>query len=152
MGAQAVQFLCNSGPCRSLAMALRMARAIRCSNRLLLSMGSPSDSIYARKPVDSVTVPGTEGTFTVTNNHSLIVSQLKAGVITVRDGSDTMDFFSSTIPPTAVVVAQRIFLQLRSYPHQRWTRKRRHRSCQIFWPRRRTQSGTGLGHNLVPLL
>lgn len=76
-------------------MALRMARAIRCSNRLLLSMGSPSDSIYARKPVDSVTVPGTEGTFTVTNNHSLIVSQLKAGVITVRDGSDTKDFFVS---------------------------------------------------------
>merc|ERR1719414_2833407 len=76
-------------------MALRMARAIRCSNRLLLSMGSPSDSIYARKPVDSVTVPGTEGTFTLTNNHSLIVSQLKAGVITVRDGSDQKDFFIS---------------------------------------------------------
>eukprot|EP00812_Abedinium_dasypus_P012239 NODE_5769_length_556_cov_339.680639.p4 GENE.NODE_5769_length_556_cov_339.680639~~NODE_5769_length_556_cov_339.680639.p4 ORF type:complete len:50 (+),score=6.50 NODE_5769_length_556_cov_339.680639:3-152(+) len=32
-----------------------------------------------------VTVPGTEGTFTVTNNHSLIVSQVKAGVITVRE-------------------------------------------------------------------
>mmetsp|Transcript_65231 Transcript_65231/g.172892 ORF Transcript_65231/g.172892 Transcript_65231/m.172892 type:complete len:149 (-) Transcript_65231:107-553(-) len=76
-------------------MALRIARVIRCSNRLLLSMGSPADSIYARKPVDSVTVPGTEGTFTVTNNHSLIVSQLKAGVITVRDGSDTKDFFVS---------------------------------------------------------
>merc|ERR1719465_213303 len=72
-----------------------MARAIRCSNRLLLSMGSPSDSIYARKPVDSVTVPGTEGTFTVTNNHSLIVSQLKAGVITVTDGPEKKDYFVS---------------------------------------------------------
>jgi len=30
-----------------------------------------------------------QGVFTVTNNHSLIVSQLKAGVINVRDGSDT---------------------------------------------------------------
>merc|ERR1712087_773967 len=65
------------------------------SNRLLLTMGSPSESIYLKRAVDSVTVPGTEGTFTVTNNHSLIVSQLKAGVITVRDGSDTKDFFIS---------------------------------------------------------
>ena len=30
-----------------------------------------------------------QGVFTVTNNHSLIVSQLKAGVINVRDGSET---------------------------------------------------------------
>ena len=29
---------------------------------------------------DSVTVPGAEGTFTLTNNHSLIVSQLNPGV------------------------------------------------------------------------
>merc|ERR1712178_299255 len=46
-------------------------------------------------PVDSVTVPGTEGTFTVTNNHSLIVSQLKAGVITVADGAEKKDYFVS---------------------------------------------------------
>merc|ERR1711979_157513 len=65
------------------------------TNRLLLTMGSPSESVYMRKPVDSVTVPGTEGTFTVTNNHSLIVSQLKAGVITVRDGTESKDFFIS---------------------------------------------------------
>ena len=32
-----------------------------------------------------------QGVFTVTNNHSLIVSQLKAGVINVRDGSETKD-------------------------------------------------------------
>merc|ERR1719221_2498560 len=58
-------------------------------------MSSPDEAIYLKKPVDSVTVPGTEGTFTVTNNHSLIVSQLKAGVITVRDGTDNKDFFIS---------------------------------------------------------
>merc|ERR550514_2188396 len=58
-------------------------------------MGSPDESIYLKKAVDSVTVPGTEGTFTLTNNHSLIVSQLKAGVITVRDGTDAKDFFIS---------------------------------------------------------
>mmetsp|Transcript_45484 Transcript_45484/g.105459 ORF Transcript_45484/g.105459 Transcript_45484/m.105459 type:complete len:156 (+) Transcript_45484:74-541(+) len=83
-------------------MALRTGRLLRfaaestgASNRLLLTMCSPREAIYHKKPVDSVTVPGTEGTFTVTNNHSLIVSQLKPGVITVRDGADTKDFFVS---------------------------------------------------------
>eukprot|EP00414_Alexandrium_minutum_P007262 CAMPEP_0113825390 /NCGR_PEP_ID=MMETSP0328-20130328/3724_1 /TAXON_ID=39455 /ORGANISM="Alexandrium minutum" /LENGTH=154 /DNA_ID=CAMNT_0000793341 /DNA_START=17 /DNA_END=481 /DNA_ORIENTATION=- /assembly_acc=CAM_ASM_000350 len=82
-------------------MALRVARAMRfaadagVANRLMLSMSSPSEAIFVKKPVDSVTVPGTEGTFTVTNNHSLIVSQLKAGVITVRDGTESKDFFIS---------------------------------------------------------
>merc|ERR1719428_63074 len=58
-------------------------------------MSSPAEAIYMKKPADSVKGPGTEGTFTVTNNHSLIVSQLKAGVITVRDGSDSKDYFVS---------------------------------------------------------
>merc|ERR1712130_1076354 len=62
---------------------------------LLLSLCSPGEAIYLRKPVVSVTVPGTEGTFTVTNNHSLIVSQLKAGVITVRDAQENKDYFIS---------------------------------------------------------
>merc|ERR1719450_1491081 len=61
----------------------------------MLSMCSPSEAIFVKKPVDSVTVPGTEGTFTVTNNHSLIVSQLKAGVITVTDGGDKKEYFIS---------------------------------------------------------
>merc|ERR1719450_1345819 len=61
----------------------------------MLSMCSPSEAIFLKKPVDSLTVPGTEGTFTVTNNHSLIVSQLKAGVITVRDGAENKDYFIS---------------------------------------------------------
>merc|ERR1712217_655222 len=82
-------------------MALRAARLLRFAesagvqNRLLLSLCSPAEAIYVKKPVDSVTVPGTEGTFTVTNNHSLIVSQLKAGVITVADGADKKDYFVS---------------------------------------------------------
>eukprot|EP00928_Gymnodinium_smaydae_P039984 TRINITY_DN271_c0_g1_i1.p2 TRINITY_DN271_c0_g1~~TRINITY_DN271_c0_g1_i1.p2 ORF type:complete len:155 (+),score=45.53 TRINITY_DN271_c0_g1_i1:95-559(+) len=82
-------------------MALRVARLARAAaeagatNRLLLTMTSPSEAVMLKKAVDSVTVPGTEGTFTVTNNHSLIVSQLKAGVITVRDGQDSKDYFLS---------------------------------------------------------
>merc|ERR1712038_1037600 len=74
---------------------MRFAEAAGVSNRLLLTMGSPSESIVYKKAVDSVTVPGTEGTFTVTNNHSLLVSELKAGVITVRDGTESKDFFIS---------------------------------------------------------
>merc|ERR1712048_1479399 len=35
------------------------------------------------------------GVFTMGNNHSLIVSQLKPGVITVREGSDEKNFFIS---------------------------------------------------------
>ena len=82
-------------------MALRLSRLSRfaapsgVTNRLLLTLGSPRESIYLNKPVDSVTVPGAEGTFTLTNNHSLTVSLLKPGVITVRDGTTTSDYFVS---------------------------------------------------------
>merc|ERR1719472_279755 len=74
---------------------LRFAEASTVTNRLLLTLASPSELVYLKKAVDSVTVPGTEGTFTVTNNHSLIVSQLKAGVITVADGAEKKDYFVS---------------------------------------------------------
>jgi F-type H+-transporting ATPase subunit delta len=65
------------------------------TNRLLLTLGSPRESIFLNKPVDSVTVPGAEGTFTLTNNHSLVISMLKAGVITVREGTNATDYFIS---------------------------------------------------------
>merc|ERR1712083_976394 len=74
---------------------MRFAEAAGVSNRLLLTMTSPGEAVFLKKAVDSVTLPGTEGTFTVTNNHSLIVSQLKAGVITVREGSESKDYFIS---------------------------------------------------------
>eukprot|EP00406_Dinophysis_acuminata_P006983 CAMPEP_0179228188 /NCGR_PEP_ID=MMETSP0797-20121207/9699_1 /TAXON_ID=47934 /ORGANISM="Dinophysis acuminata, Strain DAEP01" /LENGTH=154 /DNA_ID=CAMNT_0020935237 /DNA_START=74 /DNA_END=538 /DNA_ORIENTATION=- len=74
---------------------LRFAEATGVANRLLLTMASPGEAVYINKAVDSVTVPGTEGTFTVTNNHSLLVSELKAGVVTVRDGTESKDYFIS---------------------------------------------------------
>jgi F-type H+-transporting ATPase subunit delta len=40
-------------------------------------------------------VPGTEGTFTLTNNHSQVVSQLSAGMTTVRDGAESTNYFVS---------------------------------------------------------
>mmetsp|Transcript_28547 Transcript_28547/g.60741 ORF Transcript_28547/g.60741 Transcript_28547/m.60741 type:complete len:156 (+) Transcript_28547:89-556(+) len=83
-------------------MAFRLSRFRRfaaeptgVTNRLLLTLGSPAESICFKKPVDSVTVPGYEGVFTLTNNHSLTVSMLKPGVITVREGSNTEEYFVS---------------------------------------------------------
>lgn len=78
-----------------LSRVLRFAAPAGVTNRLLLTLGSPRESIFLNKPVDSVTVPGAEGTFTLTNNHSLTVSMLKAGVITVRDGTTSSDYFVS---------------------------------------------------------
>ena len=79
----------------SLSRVLRFAAPAGVTNRLLLTLGSPRESIFLNKPVDSVTVPGAEGTFTLTNNHSLTVSMLKAGVITVREGTTSTDYFVS---------------------------------------------------------
>ena len=78
-----------------LSRVLRFAAPAGVTNRLLLTLGSPRESIFLNKPIDSVTVPGAEGTFTLTNNHSLTVSMLKAGVITVRDGTASTDYFVS---------------------------------------------------------
>eukprot|EP00918_Siedleckia_nematoides_P039507 GHVU01085930.1.p1 GENE.GHVU01085930.1~~GHVU01085930.1.p1 ORF type:complete len:160 (+),score=31.98 GHVU01085930.1:121-600(+) len=79
---------------------IRLSRVCRfaadaAKNRLLLTLASPSEAVYVRKPIDSVTLPGTEGTFTVTNSHSQTVTQLKPGVVTVRLGGtdDTKQFF-----------------------------------------------------------
>lgn len=87
----------------SLDMALRLTRLFRAAqdagagvtNRLLLTLSSPSEAIMVRKAVDSVTVPGAEGTMTLTNNHSLIVSMLKPGTITVREGGENKEYFVS---------------------------------------------------------
>jgi F0F1-type ATP synthase epsilon subunit len=79
----------------SASRVLRFAAPSGVTNKLLLTMGSPRESIFLNKPIESVTVPGAEGTFTLTNNHSLTVSLLKAGVITVREGTSSTDYFVS---------------------------------------------------------
>jgi len=65
------------------------------TNRLLLTISSPHKNWANKKVVDTVTVPGRDGTFTVSNNHSLIVSQLQAGKITVRADGESTDYFIS---------------------------------------------------------
>ena len=46
-------------------------------------------------PIDSLSAPGREGDFTVTNNHSQLVSQLRAGQITVKEGTNIENYFVS---------------------------------------------------------
>lgn len=65
------------------------------TNKLLMTIASPHEAIAVRKPIDTLTAPGREGTFTVTNNHSQLVSQLQAGQITVKDGSEVETYFIS---------------------------------------------------------
>ena len=87
---------------------LRLSRALRVArtqprfaapegvtNRLLLTLGSPTESYFKDKPVDSVSIPGAEGEMTLSNNHSQLVSALKPGTITVKDGSNVETFFCS---------------------------------------------------------
>ncbi|CEL94049.1 unnamed protein product [Vitrella brassicaformis CCMP3155] len=79
-----------------LSRLLRFAAPEGVKNRLLLTLSSPSESIYLQQPIDSVTVPGIEGAFTLTNNHSQTVSMLGPGVVTVRvSPNDKKDYFLS---------------------------------------------------------
>merc|ERR1712194_635572 len=65
------------------------------TNKLLLTMGSPHEALSVKRPVDSLTAPGREGSFTVTNNHSQLVSQLQAGKITIKDAGKEEHYFIS---------------------------------------------------------
>jgi len=55
-----------------------------------LEIISPEKIIYQDKngEVDSVTLPGVVGSFTILNNHAPIISVLKNGVITYKIGED----------------------------------------------------------------
>ncbi|PHJ24515.1 atp synthase [Cystoisospora suis] len=67
-------------------------------NQLLLTLSSPSESIFVRSPIRSVTVPGSEGAMTLTNGHSQTVARLKAGEVIVRkvdSGDEVEKFFLS---------------------------------------------------------
>merc|ERR1712194_521785 len=65
-------------------------------NKLLLTLASPHEALAVRKAIESVSLPGTEGVFTVTNSHSQVVSQLQAGPIVVKhEGGKEETFFLS---------------------------------------------------------
>ncbi|KAL8448057.1 hypothetical protein Emed_004056 [Eimeria media] len=66
-------------------------------NKLLLTLASPTESYFLRAPVLSVSVPGSEGQMTITNNHSALVARLKAGEILIyeKEGTPPKRFFLS---------------------------------------------------------
>ncbi|KAL8426779.1 hypothetical protein Efla_003373 [Eimeria flavescens] len=66
-------------------------------NKLLLTLASPTESFFLRSPVLSVSVPGSEGQMTITNNHSPLAARLKAGEILVyeKEGAPPSRFFLS---------------------------------------------------------
>jgi len=52
-----------------------------------LEIISPEKIIY-KGEVDSVTLPGVVGLFTILNNHAPIISVLKKGVVTYKSGEN----------------------------------------------------------------
>ncbi|KAL8433949.1 hypothetical protein ACSSS7_003472 [Eimeria intestinalis] len=66
-------------------------------NKLLLTLASPTESYFLRSPVLSVSVPGSEGQMTITNNHSALAARLKAGEVLVyeKEGAPPKRFFLS---------------------------------------------------------
>ncbi len=54
-----------------------------------LEIVSPEATLF-RGPIESITVPGTSGSFQVLNNHAPIVSTLEAGTVSIS-GNLTID-------------------------------------------------------------
>jgi hypothetical protein len=50
---------------------------------MTLNLSTPHENIYSEKVVDKVLLPGEQGEYGVTVGHSPIISQLKAGVVSV---------------------------------------------------------------------
>mmetsp|Transcript_26670 Transcript_26670/g.83437 ORF Transcript_26670/g.83437 Transcript_26670/m.83437 type:complete len:169 (-) Transcript_26670:1457-1963(-) len=61
---------------------------------LKLNLCSPGETVYANKVVERVIVPGADGEYGVTEGHSPIVAELKAGVVQItHKGSDEVEKF-----------------------------------------------------------
>jgi F-type H+-transporting ATPase subunit delta len=81
---------------RIIRFAAEVNKSEGVTNKMLLTLGSPRESLFFNKQVDSVTVPGVEGYFTLTHGHSLMVAMLKPGLITIRvDKDHVQDYFVS---------------------------------------------------------
>ncbi|SOV78323.1 mitochondrial ATP synthase delta subunit, putative [Plasmodium sp. gorilla clade G3] len=66
------------------------------NSNLYLSISSSSESIFRNQIIKRASFPGIEGYFTVTNNHSPLVTLLRNGIITVEfDDKEKKQFFIS---------------------------------------------------------
>lgn len=59
-----------------------------------LEILTPEKTVY-KDSIDSITVPGTSGSFQVLKNHAPIISSFEIGVITVKKNSTTNNFTTS---------------------------------------------------------
>ncbi|CRH00347.1 mitochondrial ATP synthase delta subunit, putative [Plasmodium relictum] len=66
------------------------------NSNLYLTLSSSSESIFRSQIIKRASFPGIEGYFTITNNHSPLVTLLRNGIITVEfDEKDKKQFFIS---------------------------------------------------------
>ncbi|VWU49481.1 mitochondrial ATP synthase delta subunit, putative [Hepatocystis sp. ex Piliocolobus tephrosceles] len=66
------------------------------NSNLYLTLSSSSESIFNNQPIKRASFPGIEGYFTVTNNHSSLITLLRNGIITVEfDEKEKKEFFIS---------------------------------------------------------
>jgi hypothetical protein len=59
------------------------ASAVSSNQQMILNFCSPDTTIFTKKAVSSVILPGEAGEYGVTLGHSPIIAQLKPGVVTV---------------------------------------------------------------------
>ncbi|KAK2194811.1 bifunctional ATP synthase [Babesia duncani] len=83
-------------------MSLFLGRSLRCAataaggSSLRFSLLSPHESFFVDTPVKQVTVPGSEGYFTLTGGHSPMLATLKPGVVSfISDSGEDKYFISS---------------------------------------------------------
>ncbi|KAI4838580.1 ATP synthase subunit delta [Plasmodium brasilianum] len=66
------------------------------NSNLYLTISSSSESIFRNQVIKRASFPGIEGYFTITNNHSPLVTLLRNGIITVEfDEKEKKQFFIS---------------------------------------------------------
>lgn len=58
-----------------------------------LDIISPDRNIYSGE-VNSITLPGTAGSFGILNNHAPLISTLKEGKIKIKDTANKEEFFN----------------------------------------------------------
>lgn len=74
----------------------RLAAPTGAATSLSLNFSMPHESIYVKKEVDKVILPGEDGEFGVTAGHSPMISQLAPGLVTVvHTSGETEKFFVS---------------------------------------------------------
>ncbi|KJP85311.1 hypothetical protein AK88_05065 [Plasmodium fragile] len=66
------------------------------TSNLYLTISSSSESIFRNQVIKRASFPGIEGYFTITNNHSPLVTLLRNGIITIEfDEKEKKQFFIS---------------------------------------------------------